>query len=120
MAESRNEKTSQNVDFARFGGILSGFVRIRREPAGARTQDPNIKSVVLYLLSYGFSGTKRDLSVLVVQMYGFIFNFQYPDPIFSRKKRPNPLPKAPDTTPRDSLSKFHAPILFCSNKKIIL
>ena len=26
-----------------------------REPAGARTQDPNIKSVVLYLLSYGFS-----------------------------------------------------------------
>ena len=23
-----------------------------REPAGARTQDPNIKSVVLYLLSY--------------------------------------------------------------------
>ncbi len=26
-----------------------------REPAGARTQDPNIKSVVLYLLSYGFN-----------------------------------------------------------------
>ena len=24
-----------------------------RDPAGARTQDPNIKSVVLYLLSYG-------------------------------------------------------------------
>ena len=23
-----------------------------RDPAGARTQDPNIKSVVLYLLSY--------------------------------------------------------------------
>ena len=25
-----------------------------RESAGARTRDPNIKSVVLYLLSYGF------------------------------------------------------------------
>ena len=25
------------------------------ESAGARTRDPNIKSVVLYLLSYGFS-----------------------------------------------------------------
>ena len=26
------------------------------DPAGARTQDPNIKSVVLYLLSYEISG----------------------------------------------------------------
>ena len=25
---------------------------VLRDPAGARTQDPNIKSVVLYLLSY--------------------------------------------------------------------
>ena len=32
--------------------------RIFGEPAGARTQDPNIKSVVLYLLSYGFSRAK--------------------------------------------------------------
>ena len=32
--------------------------RIFGEPAGARTQDPNIKSVVLYLLSYGFSVPK--------------------------------------------------------------
>ncbi len=39
------------------------------DPAGARTQDPNIKSVVLYLLSYEISGTKSsDESVLVVQM----------------------------------------------------
>ena len=37
MAESRNEKTSQNQCFARFGGILSGFVRIRSEPAGVAT-----------------------------------------------------------------------------------
>ena len=26
---------------------------LRSDPAGARTQDPNIKSVVLYQLSYG-------------------------------------------------------------------
>ena len=26
---------------------------VLRDPAGARTQDPNIKSVVLYQLSYG-------------------------------------------------------------------
>ena len=28
------------------------------ESAGVRTRDPNIKSVVLYLLSYGFSDSK--------------------------------------------------------------
>ena len=31
--------------------LVSNF----RDPAGARTQDPNIKSVVLYQLSYGIS-----------------------------------------------------------------
>ena len=31
------------------------FVRHACEPAGARTRDPNIKSVVLYQLSYGFN-----------------------------------------------------------------
>ena len=36
------------------------------DPAGARTQDPNIKSVVLYLLSY-----RVNLSVLRVQKYCF-------------------------------------------------
>ena len=30
--------------------------RSKGDPAGARTQDPNIKSVVLYLLSYEISG----------------------------------------------------------------
>ena len=29
--------------------------RLFGEPAGARTRDPNIKSVVLYQLSYGFN-----------------------------------------------------------------
>ena len=42
-------------------------VLLFREPAGARTQDPNIKSVVLYLLSYGFS-VFPNFFVLVVQM----------------------------------------------------
>ena len=32
-----------------------------RDPAGARTQDPNIKSVVLYQLSYGI-----DAEILVL------------------------------------------------------
>ena len=31
---------------------LRFVVILFRDPAGARTQDPNIKSVVLYLLSY--------------------------------------------------------------------
>ena len=35
------------------------------ESAGARTRDPNIKSVVLYLLSYGFSEFQN--LILVVQ-----------------------------------------------------
>ena len=35
------------------------------ESAGARTRDPNIKSVVLYLLSYGFS--EYQIFGLVVQ-----------------------------------------------------
>ena len=30
---------------------LSGFVQLLGDPLGARTQDPNIKSVVLYQLS---------------------------------------------------------------------
>ena len=36
---------------------------IKGESAGARTRDPNIKSVVLYLLSYGFSESKFNLVV---------------------------------------------------------
>ncbi len=50
---------------------------VLRDPAGARTQDPNIKSVVLYQLSYGFSvGQRKMLSVLVVQMYGLFLFYQ--------------------------------------------
>ena len=39
-----------------------------RELAGARTQDPNIKSVVLYLLSYEFIVQNGYFPILVVQM----------------------------------------------------
>ena len=38
-------KTANLIDFQPIGGFFG-------DPAGARTQDPNIKSVVLYLLSY--------------------------------------------------------------------
>ena len=53
-----NKKSRQSIDCQLFSG----------EPAGARTQDPNIKSVVLYLLSYGFSGQTELRPDLVVQM----------------------------------------------------
>ena len=57
--------------------LLIRLSALFREPAGARTQDPNIKSVVLYLLSYGFSvGQRKMLSVLVVQMYGLFLFYQ--------------------------------------------
>ena len=49
--DRENKKSRQSIDCQ----LLCG------EPAGARTQDPNIKSVVLYLLSYGFSRAKREL-----------------------------------------------------------
>ena len=40
-----------------------------RDPAGARTRDPNIKSVVLYRLSYRINAHQKRLSsFLVVQM----------------------------------------------------
>ena len=32
------------------------------DPAGARTQDPNIKSVVLYQLSYGISVCQSEIT----------------------------------------------------------
>ncbi len=41
---------------------------LKGDPAGARTQDPNIKSVVLYLLSYEINAKLSDESALVVQM----------------------------------------------------
>lgn len=69
---SRHKKERKAATFLSFG-----------EPAGARTQDPNIKSVVLYLLSYGFSGTITAQTVLVVQMYGIYLKMQYPKAFFS-------------------------------------
>ena len=35
---------------------------VLRYPAGARTQDPNIKSVVLYQLSYGISVCQSEIT----------------------------------------------------------
>ena len=35
---------------------------VLRDPAGARTQDPNIKSVVLYQLSYGISVCQLEIT----------------------------------------------------------
>ncbi len=35
---------------------------VLRDPAGARTQDPNIKSVVLYQLSYGISVCQSEMT----------------------------------------------------------
>ena len=43
------------------------------ESAGARTRDPNIKSVVLYLLSYGFIVPNRNISVFGGANVGNIF-----------------------------------------------
>ena len=43
------------------------------ESAGARTRDPNIKSVVLYLLSYGFIVPNRSISVFGGANVGNIF-----------------------------------------------
>ena len=42
------------------------------DPLGARTQDPNIKSVVLYLLSLRIKPLCRSFE-LRVQIYGFYF-----------------------------------------------
>ena len=45
------------------------------ELAGARTQDPNIKSVVLYLLSYEFNVPKEDILDFGGAKIGIIFIF---------------------------------------------
>ena len=51
-------------------GLLLIQLCVFRDPAGARTRDPNIKSVVLYRLSYRINAYKmRYPSILVVQMY---------------------------------------------------
>ena len=57
--------------------VSPSFGLVFRDPAGARTQDPNIKSVVLYQLSYGISDTKRGgVPFLVVQMYRIFLFYQ--------------------------------------------
>ncbi len=40
-------------DLVKKKGLPIGAVLYSSDPAGARTQDPNIKSVMLYQLSYG-------------------------------------------------------------------
>ena len=51
----------------------TAFLQSSGELAGARTQDPNIKSVVLYLLSYEFIAPNH---FLVVQRYNNFLNCQ--------------------------------------------
>ena len=46
------KKVPQNIDFVGLVFLLSPFGFSSGDPAGIRTQDPNIKSVVLYRLSY--------------------------------------------------------------------
>ena len=47
---------------------LQGLLLIQhccfRDPAGARTRDPNIKSVVLYRLSYRINARQKRLSLI--------------------------------------------------------
>ena len=45
----------------RFKTLDSRLMTAFRDPAGTRTQDPNIKSVVLYQLSYGIYTRGRTL-----------------------------------------------------------
>ena len=45
------KKVPQNIDFVGLVFLLSPFGFSSSDPLGARTQDPNIKSVVLYQLS---------------------------------------------------------------------
>ena len=45
------KKVPQNIDFVGLVCLLSPFGFSFGDPLGARTQDPNIKSVVLYQLS---------------------------------------------------------------------
>ena len=45
----------KNLDFLLKIKVLLIFASFASDPAGARTQDPIIKSDVLYLLSYGIS-----------------------------------------------------------------
>ena len=58
MADNRKLHTESNAHNSQKKDSLK--LSFFRESAGARTRDPNIKSVVLYLLSYGFSDTNAN------------------------------------------------------------
>ena len=61
MADNRKLHTESNAHNSQKKDSLK--LSFFRESAGARTRDPNIKSVVLYLLSYGFIVPNRSISV---------------------------------------------------------
>ena len=61
------EKSSFADENEKAPNVVQGFFC---DPAGARTQDPNIKSVVLYLLSYRVNR----YCDLRLQNYTFFFN----------------------------------------------
>ena len=56
------EKLLQYLDIVGVIHLLSISVQRFCDPAGARTQDPNIKSVVLYQLSYGISVCQSEIT----------------------------------------------------------
>ena len=57
----------------------SHFVKVFCDPAGTRTQDPNIKSVVLYQLSYGIPRLLNSLPIVFgsakIRQIHFVPNF---------------------------------------------
>ena len=77
--------------------IPDGFSPVRDlfgDPAGARTQDPNIKSVVLYLLSYRVilaSSFKGERGIKRLQKYSFFLYQRRFAPIFFHSSS-KPLP----------------------------
>ena len=56
------EKLLQYLDIVGVIHLLSISVQRFCDPAGARTQDPNIESVVLYQLSYGISVCQSEIT----------------------------------------------------------
>ena len=54
---------------------FKGFILVLRDPAGIRTQDPYIKSVLLYQLSYGillFLKKRTQTAFVFVEMFSLI------------------------------------------------
>ena len=52
LTMSKNKKSLETPNYAAFLELWAKLARRECDPAGTRTQDPNIKSVVLYQLSY--------------------------------------------------------------------